>query len=375
MAYSMQRHLSAFMQLPIDLIILLVQVVLYILPSCRPDRRWTYDQAVRVKAMRIGVKYAALFHKRTVLSLEGGKETNRFVIVDPAPIDKYDGPTADDVVHPRPIGLTWTPAAPQLSSLKDSSVIALHFHGGAYATGTGRDSDTGFAAKMLRRHLGCSLVCSPSYRLATNKHGYFPAALQDAITAYLHLVDEMQIDPSQIILSGDSAGGNLVLALLRYLDEYGAEQQIPLPGAVALWSPWVDIRDSLESPLEPKPNYSTDYLTTPFARWAGSALTRNGAIDPAQPYLSPLLHPFALRNGKVPVFLQTGDRELLYGDNVLLADRLKLFGWPVKLFVSAACPHDIMMFGSILGFEAEAANAADEAKDYFISATKLQLQG
>src|SRR5688572_2406527 len=184
MAKLMPRYFSAFVQLPIDLTIFALKLVLYIIPSFRPDRRWTYGQAVKVRVMKVGAKHTALLDKKTHLSLDEGKEKDRFTVVKPASNEVYDGPTNDAIIRPKPVGLTWKPAVPQTGTLKPSAVVALHFHGGAYATSTGRDADTGFAAKMLRRHLGCSFVCSPSYRLATNAHGYFPAALQDAITTY-----------------------------------------------------------------------------------------------------------------------------------------------------------------------------------------------
>ena len=69
---------------------------------------------------------------------------------------------------------------------------------------------------------------SPQYRLASGPtRARFPAALQDAWSAYLHLVREMGVAPGRVVLSGDSAGANLVLGLLRYVAEYGPGLGVP----------------------------------------------------------------------------------------------------------------------------------------------------
>ena len=70
----------------------------------------------------------------------------------------------------------------------------------------------------------------------------YPAALEDAVAAYRGLLGEGW-DPQAITLSGDSAGGGLVLALLLYLRDHG----VPLPAAAACISPWVDLEGTGES--------------------------------------------------------------------------------------------------------------------------------
>lgn len=371
----MLDYTSCLTQLPVDILGFIARIFIFAAPQIRAVPSWSYTQAVKVHMLTLIAKYAAYLNLKTALSLEPGKEGKRFIVAKTASDKSYDGPTRDNIIRAGPVGLTWFPSVPSSSTLTSTSVVALNLHGGAYAMFTGRDADCGFAAKMLQSHLGCSFVCSPSYRVSTNKADHFPAALQDAITAYLHLVKEMQIPASQIVLSGDSAGANLALALLRYIDEYGADHDIPLPAAATLWSPWVDINDALVSTVESKANGPTDYLTTIFCQWGASMYTKNGAIDPTHPYISPLLHPFALRRGEVPVFIHAGDREVLLDDIVQMAKKLKVAGWPVELHVSSGCPHDVFMFGKALGFEVEAAEAAKEAKNYLRTVTKLQFSG
>lgn len=71
------------------------------------------------------------------------------------------------------------------------------------------------------------------YRLAPETR--FPGPLHDLVAAYFRLVDELHIPPENIIISGDSAGGGLSLALLMYL----RDNAYPLPSGAILMSPWV----------------------------------------------------------------------------------------------------------------------------------------
>lgn len=63
-----------------------------------------------------------------------------------------------------------------------------------------------FARKLSRSSL------MPQYRLASDSSTRFPAAMQDRLTAYMYLLGQ-GVSPEDIVLSGDSAGANLVVAL------------------------------------------------------------------------------------------------------------------------------------------------------------------
>lgn len=81
----------------------------------------------------------------------------------------------------------------------------------------------------------------------------FPAALLDGLTVMHYLVYEMGFHPRDIILSGDSAGGNVILGLTRYLRDAplsnsrgGAPISVDgirslMPGGMVLLSPWCDV--------------------------------------------------------------------------------------------------------------------------------------
>lgn len=78
-----------------------------------------------------------------------------------------------------------------------------------------------------------SRVFSLDYRLAPEST--FPGPLHDAVSGYLRLVEDLHIPPENIIVSGDSAGGGLSLALMLYL----RDNEYPMPAGAILMSPWV----------------------------------------------------------------------------------------------------------------------------------------
>ncbi|KAL6866350.1 hypothetical protein ACO1O0_002458 [Amphichorda felina] len=355
-------------------------VLFCILPWTRPAREWSLNQAIRVRAVRLVLLYWSLLKTGDHLPLNPGKERNRFAIIQPAPSKLYQGPLQDPVVRPQPVGATWTPARPPPPAVVGPNMtVALHFHGGAFVIGDGRDHDAGFTARTLIRHMGCTHVCSPQYRLSSHRGCHFPSQLQDAVTSYVYLLRERRIPARQIVFSGDSAGGNLALGLLRYIHEHGRELDLPAPGAVTLWSPWVDVSAALLQDMRMSPHYKTDYLNADFGRWGAVTITNGGAIDPANPYLSPLHHPFRLEgddsNRNVPMYINGGDREVLSDDIRAFAKAYGGLGWDVHLCMSRGCPHDAILLGDRMGFGREAEEAAREAREFLLRASTLYLRG
>jgi acetyl esterase/lipase len=354
----------------------LFDIVLCLIPPLRPDPEWSLNQAVRVRTVRLILLYWSLLLAGDKLNLKPGRERNRFEVIQPRSPKLYQGPLNDVIIRPATIGATWTPTRPPPAAvLSAKATVVLHFHGGAFVIGDGRDHDTGYLARTLVKRLGCSHVCTPQYRLSSHKGGQFPASLQDALTAYLYLIKELGIPSSQIIVSGDSAGGNMVLGLLRYISEYGQQLDVPAPAAVALWSPWTDVSAALNMAIDIKmsPNYRTDYLNAEFARWGARTVTNFGAIDGSGPYLSPLHHPFELST-KIPMYVHAGEREVLVDDVREFSKRFEKLGWPVHLFVSKGGPHDILLLGPRMGFTKEAEEAADRANAFLSRASSLCLR-
>lgn len=100
---------------------------------------------------------------------------------------------------------------------------------------TGRIEDGTFASTTMLKQTQASHVFMPQYRLSVDDASRFPAGLQDVVTSYCYLTKELGVPASKIVLSGDSAGANLVLAFVKYLAEYGSQVQLDSPRAAWLW--------------------------------------------------------------------------------------------------------------------------------------------
>lgn len=99
----------------------------------------------------------------------------------------------------------------------------LYFHGGGWVFGSINEYD--HLCQYIARESG-SVVVSVEYRLAP-EHRY-PAQLDDCLTATLHFIRtaaDYTVDNSRIVVSGDSAGGNLTAAVCLRVS--GLEQESP----------------------------------------------------------------------------------------------------------------------------------------------------
>ena len=213
----------------------------------------------------------------------------------------------------------------------DSSKVLVHFHGGVYVLGSAR-AGAGLAA-ALGRHAGVRVI-SVDYRLAP-EHPY-PAAIDDALAVYRAVLE--QIPSSQIALSGESAGGGLVAALLLRLKELG----LPLPASSVALSPWVDLTLSGQS-MSSKASIDPSVLTPEGLRIRVPDYL--GGMDPATPDISPI---FADLSGLPPMLIQVGSHEILLDDAVRLAAQAAAHDVEVTLQVTPEVPHAFQAFAAVL---------------------------
>ena len=234
-------------------------------------------------------------------------------------------------------GLVWEPftlagmdaAWMRLSREHKRRRVILYCHGGGYTSG-----GLGFSkvlASKLTRATGMDTLAF-DYRLAP-EHPY-PAAVEDALTAWGHL-ESLGIAPGDIVLAGDSAGGNLALVLCLKLREAGRG----LPGALLLMSPWTDMTASGESL---RGRAGIDPVLTPEYMYAVREAYAGG-LDPSDCLLSPLFADFA---GFPPALIQVGTHEILYSDAERLAERMLAAGADCRLEVWENMWHDFQMYPS-----------------------------
>ena len=192
---------------------------------------------------------------------------------------------------------------------EDNGPVVLHFHGGAYVLGSARSSVE--YASRLAQAVGGSCY-SVDYRLAP-EHPY-PAAIDDAMDAYRGLLAQ-GVDPGQILLSGESSGGGLALALALALGNAG----LPKPGALLAVCPFADLTLS-------SPSVAAHSGEDPAAH--KDSLTLLGASyfqghEPTDPMVSPLYGNLATLP---PVLLTACQGEVLYDDTTRLVARAREAG-------------------------------------------------
>lgn len=212
----------------------------------------------------------------------------------------------------------FTPRSPQARP-----GVILFLHGGSYIFGSIETSHAEMAA-ALALHSGVEVV-GIDYRLAP-EHPY-PAALEDALAAFDGLLAS-GLQPREIVLAGDSAGGNLALCLQLALREREREQA----RAAVLYSPWVDLTASRSSC---RAGDALDYGQTSFL--LQHARDFAGAVPLTDARVSPLEAKLA---GLAPLFVVAGGAERLFDECAELVERARQAGVQAELCVAPDMPHN-----------------------------------
>lgn len=162
--------------------------------------------------------------------------------------------------------------------LSRSTILFLHGGGFNLAASNGHFEWLWELKNDLAQQASISVVV-PSYTLAPK--GQYPLQLQQAAEALQWLVTKQGKDPGKIIIAGDSAGGNLSLAVLSHLmhphpDVPEIKLREPLMAALLI-SPWAQFVPDDESIKR----YQASDMVTPGAakRWSSNYM---GSIDNAQ---------------------------------------------------------------------------------------------
>lgn len=224
--------------------------------------------------------------------------------------------------------------------IEDGRVL-FYMHGGGYVHGAPRAYRglAGHYAKKLRAQ-----VYVPDYRQAPEFP--FPTPIDDTFRAYRALF-EMGHDASKIALSGDSAGGALVVTIMRKARDAG----VPMPVAGVAISPWADLahagpsarsRDGLD------PLCSVEFLDQLARIFLAGELATHPDASPVH----------ADVRGLAPILIQMGENEVMLSGGIALAERLAEQRVRTTLEVWPGMFH---VWHSFAGHMAEADEALDNA--------------
>lgn len=218
--------------------------------------------------------------------------------------------------------------------------VILYCHGGGYMTGSS------LYARILTTKLAMSTsmdVLAFDYRLAPENP--FPAAIEDAIAAWDYLM-LLGYGARDIIVAGDSAGGNLALCLVHELKRTNRI----IPRGLVLMSPWTDLC-SLGSSFTSKgsldPVLTKEYINQAILAYAPEA-------DLTNPMISPLYGDF---KDFPPTYIQVGKNEILLSDSVMLYEKMIKENVSAKLDVFKGMWHVFQMSSFKVAYEAMEKNA------------------
>ena len=225
-------------------------------------------------------------------------------------------------LSPRGIPAEWV--FPEFKHDKDR--VVFYCHGGGYTCGSLKYARV--IASKLAVHTGIP-VMSFEYSLAP-EHPY-PAALEDALVIWNYIM-QLGFGAREVIVVGDSAGGNLALELILKLKS----QKRILPKGLVLMSPWTDMTmsgETYETCKDIDPLLTKEYIQTCRYSFVGLNEKYNeeetkikideADLDYANPDFSPL---FADLEGFPPTLIQVGSNEILKSDSIRLYEKLLSLG-------------------------------------------------
>jgi monoterpene epsilon-lactone hydrolase len=217
------------------------------------------------------------------------------------------------LIQSEPVSANGVPAEWIHSPDRESSQAVLYLHGGSFVSGSITSHRTLAGNVALASDARVLLI---DYRLAPEHP--FPAAVEDAVTAYTWLLAQ-GFSPGQLAVAGDSAGGNLALALLIHLRDHHQ----PAPVAAVCFSPAPDLTFSGASWVF---NSKKDLMIVESKEREAVRLYLRD-VDPRSPLASP---SFAYLGGLSPLLIQVGSHEVLLSDCEKVAEKARAAGVDVQ---------------------------------------------
>lgn len=196
----------------------------------------------------------------------------------------------------------------------------LYLHGGGYVCGDGaymKMNGIKFAEAFGVRTFALDYRLAPEHR--------FPAALEDAVSAYEYLLSQ-GYEGRRIVVVGESAGGGLAFSLVHKLKQL----EIEIPGAIVAISPWTDLHASGESHILNRDKDIVFKASSDTKDPVGSATFYTDEEAFSNPQVSPLYGDFY---GFPPALIIVGENEILLSDSVGLAEKAYQHGVRVELQV------------------------------------------
>ncbi|TBU30613.1 alpha/beta-hydrolase [Dichomitus squalens] len=352
----------------------------YVSPSRRPRPTWTIRRSLIIRSFQelqelFTVKIHLQLSHRDPLQevLDSSLTDAKFVWLEPIPDDSplFCGEIrrfADITgVKPAKIAGYWflrRGSAWNGPNAQPGEKVVLHMHGGAFCIGTAHPSDmTANISRGLLEYSGTlQRTFSVDFRLTASAPNPpanpFPAAVLDSLAAYRYLVQDCGFEPKNVVFAGDSAGGNIALALVRHLIE-NELSSLPPPRALFLSSAWLDLMGSRDGPESSRvQNALSDIFSRRlpkgefFAQYAITSLRGSLDLDVVKTnrYFSPAAvdaqppEGSTLFKGFPETYVTAGGAERFSDDSKALVERMKADSVVVHEDFSPDAVHDFLIF-------------------------------
>ncbi|KKY33486.1 putative alpha beta hydrolase fold-3 domain containing protein [Diaporthe ampelina] len=341
---------------------LLLLSVAYTVKPLRPQPGWSVKENVRAAVARMLFSFWSAIRSQHPDYAAPEKAMERHARVDPPPAAFFTGAlAAADPVKPAAVDAVWFPGPPPSDPAQlAKQEVVLHFPGGAFVLAFSHESSGKSIADKFSRHLEADRVVWAQYRLSGTPEACFPAAVQDAVVFY-HYIISLGVDPANVIVSGDSAGGNVAIALARYLQD--GQTRLPLPRGVAVFSPWVHLTATAGKDYDQQTHSQADILHSSVLQWGADVYRPQGKPSPdLEAYISPLHRPFEL---SVPIYVQAGTAEGMHDQIRSFSEEMASIRANRVLFrASPLAPHNLPFCHEQFGKTKEFEESLEEAYDF-----------
>ncbi|KAI2602292.1 alpha/beta-hydrolase [Hypoxylon sp. NC1633] len=352
--------------------ILPLAAIIYSLRSARPHPEWSMRMCILGLLVHNFLDYYVKTRSNRLATIQADhrKANGRFAVAEVANPGLYSGLLTPGIAKPAPVGGIWYPGPPTPGTDLRHEKVVLHFPGGAFVLAYGTDDYARNIANVMTPHLKATKTFLAQYRLSTDRETRFPAAIQDLVTFYRYTLS-LGLDPKNIILSGDSAAANLVIALLRYLEDLRSPE-LPLPGGAMLWSPWVHVTAEAGRDYTRCRNSEMDSLTPSVLQWGVDSYLPEGYPTPdTPPFISPLHHPFRT---SVPLFIQAGGGEAFFDQGREFAQEMaEIRGNRIRFHATDYVPHNIIIAYNNLGLNRQMEDAVKDVHKFLEQVDSRQV--
>lgn len=226
------------------------------------------------------------------------------------------------------------------TGVKVTGKVIYYIHGGCYISGLTYNYRD-FCAPFCEIADGVEIVLL-DYSLVPEYK--YPVQLNEALDVWNMMTEEQNINPENIIVGGDSSGGNLALAMLLNLRDMGKQ----MPNSVFLLSPWTDMTASGKSYIK---NYQKD-VEIGDSKGKFDEDTRKilmdsylydyiGDSDRINPYISPC---FADYHGFPPMMFFVGEHEMLLDDTLTVYEKVREAGVNATLDIKPEMFHSYVLY-------------------------------